>query len=221
MLEGLADSIAATSLLADLAVYIDDDEEEVYAEALKAASERVTVRPVIGPRLGPCGSLNDLVKRNPGYNAYGAATDDCQFSTPDWDLWVLHREAEYADGITAIAPCTTVAACRTDSEVPGNPLENRMDFPWVTGRWIEVVGWLCFPGAYAFYWDVVVEVMGKMTRIVYATQDEFEITHEEHTPINSAKLLLDAKESIEYLAYFAEEPISRLRKEMAVAAEIA
>jgi hypothetical protein len=155
----MLDSLEETSTLADVAVYIDDDQQEDY----KAIMGRAIV--VVGPRIGQCRSLNHMVKKMPGYDAYGAATDDCCFKTPDWDQWVIKTAHEFKGGIGVIAPFS-------GGDVP------RMDFPWVTGKWLEVVNPFTVLGTHHSFWDVALQILGEATQIKFANRYEFMMWHE-------------------------------------------
>lgn len=157
LIGNMVDSIYATSTRADVAIYVDDDHPDDAA----GVDSRATI--VVGPRIGPCASLNELVRKFPGYEAYGAATDDCEFMTPGWDRWVLECCRLAPEGIALIAP-----RCESDF---------RMDFPWATARWIEVVGSFCGVDTHHYYWDVALELLGELTSIAYAKESEFSIRH--------------------------------------------
>jgi hypothetical protein len=152
-------SVEETSTQADVAVYVDEDQEKDY-DSLEGAH-----RLFFGPRIGQCRSLNALVKKSPGYEVYGSATDDCRFETPGWDRWVLETARSFSGGIGLIAP---------DS----GQSKPRMDFPWATARWIEVVGSFSGLDTYHSYWDVGLQLLGEATNIRFAKPDEFKIWHE-------------------------------------------
>src|SRR3990172_13104632 len=81
----LADSMLATSKLADLIAYIDDDQIELY----RGVGESDRVFRHHGARKGPVASANELVRRYPKYAMYGLITDDSVLTIPAWDEWVL------------------------------------------------------------------------------------------------------------------------------------
>lgn len=169
-LESMIHSVRVTSG-AGVAVYLDDDNADLYGEIEGAM---VTV----GPQVGPCASLNALVHKHPGYKVYVAATDDCQFITRGWDKWITSAADRL--GVGLIAP---YHASPPALEHIGR---SRMDFPCATAGWIEAMGDFCLmtgnpPGPQHFYWDVVLELVAG-DRVVYATQDEMEITHGDWLP---------------------------------------
>lgn len=169
-LQGMLDSAARTSTLADIAVYTDDDQTELYS-GVKGKYRRFS-----GPRMGPCKSLRTMAAALPGYAAYGAMTDDCTFETVGWDSWVLAKAAEFKGGIGAISPRTNEG------------YSDRMDFPWVTGRWVETVGFIPESlSTYHFSWDVALQLMGEATNIAFASESEFLIDHQGMVPDQSIK----------------------------------
>lgn len=181
-LQRMLDSAAATTTVSDVAVYIDEDQKEAYSGV------RGKYRAVSGRRLGPCMSLNALAKLLPGYEAYGAMTDDATFETPGWDSWVLKTVAGFRGEIGVIAP-------KTDG---GD--EERMDFPWVTGRWVEIMDRFVPVKTYHFFWDVALQLMGEQTQIRFARRDEFLISHEDICPEPDAPddSTMDAEPTTEY-----------------------
>jgi hypothetical protein len=150
-------SVLDTSTEADVAVFVDDDQREVYA----GTDSRAQV--VVGKRRGQCASLNALQNVHPGYLAYGAATDDCEFVTPSWDRWVIQARESFAGNVGAIAP-----RCEMDQ---------RMDFPWFTDRWIKVAGGFCPVGTQHEYWDLALELVAEQVAIAYAKPGECDIVH--------------------------------------------
>ena len=165
----MLDSVRDTSKNADVSVYLDEDQGEEYKRVIDkysvSAPGEPAVRFVVGPRLGQCRSLNYLVSTVPGYEAYGAATDDSCFKTPGWDEWVLGVVESFPSRIGVIAPFS------------GSPFP-RMDFPWVTLEWIKLVGAFTVLGTHHSYWDVALQILGEETQIRFATKDDFEMWHE-------------------------------------------
>lgn len=216
-LQRMLDSARVTSSTADIIVYVDDDQKDLYAGV------RGRYRVASGRRLGPCASLNALAKLMPDYEAYGAMTDDCTFETVGWDQWVLKTAASFKAGIGAIAPKT----------VEGD--EDRMDFPWLTNRWVEVLGKFVPVKTYHFFWDVVLQVMGEQTQIAFAKEDEFLIRHEDMVPSPEAldestaggfeptteygrRVVFsysDAKESLRWIARKMKPEVAKLRAAIA------
>lgn len=157
------DSILATSERADVAVYIDEDQYDLYQQFFARKDPRQKF--VSGERVGPIGSLNRLSQLFKDYNAYGAGTDDCIFKTKDWDLWVLRESDRFPKQIGAMAPHHF-----------GN--RARMDFPYVTNAWIQTLGFFAYSLCYHFYWDVILEDLARSLDVArYATDEEFSIEH--------------------------------------------
>lgn len=199
-------SVRNTSHKADVAVYVDDDQKKEYP-----TDWPINVHLTYGPQVGPVASINELVNRFPGYAAYGAATDDSVFVTPEWDEWVLAKAAGFKAGIGVMAPYHESFIYLGASASMGRR-HTRMDFPWATRRWIELVGWLACPACHSFYWDVVVELMGEMTQIAYAGPRDFEMQHAMAESANNDKIHHDAKEAILAVAFERKEIVRRLRE---------
>ena len=157
----MIDSVADTTTNADIAVYIDDDQIKDYQAV------RGKYRVFSGMRLWPCKSLNLMVREMPGYAAYGAATDDSEFVSIGWDRWILSHN--FPGGLGAFCPQTIGGYTK------------RMDFPWVSGKWAEMFG-LVPLDAMQFYWDVAVQLVAEETCIVYGTESNFGIKHDEMFP---------------------------------------
>ena len=184
-LERMLASLRQTSSQADVAVYLDHDDQGKYPDPLPHGAIRA-----YGQRIGQCRSLNALVARMTGYLAYGAATDDSQFLSPGWDQWVLSATEKFS-GPGAMSPYHE-----------GRPsMQPRMDFPWVTAGWIKALGWFAYPHTRSFYWDVIIEALALATgRMVYAPKESFSMGHDSLEHINDADVHPDAKEAICYLA---------------------
>lgn len=165
-LASMIESVRATSE-ADIAVYVDDDQAELYRPVI-AASNGPKV--CVGPRIGPCASLEHLAASHPGYDAYGAATDDCEFLTAGWDQWMLKQ----CRGVRMFSPNGT-----------------RMDFPWMSGVCMRALGSFVptakntAGGTFYFrhyYWDVALEVLADSVGCLVRTAEEFVIRHHELDP---------------------------------------
>jgi len=155
----MVQSVERTADNADIVVYVDDDQVADY-ENLPG-----DFKMVVGPRVGQCRSLNHIWRKCPGYEAYGAATDDCLFETPGWDSWVLQAKHAFKGGIGLIAPFSS-------SKVP------RMDFPWATAEWVDVMGSFCMLDTHHSYWDVALQLVGEATQMAFAGPEEFKVWHE-------------------------------------------
>lgn len=153
-LQAMLDSARSTaSGPVDFAVRVDDDDETDYGSIEGISLHR-------GPRVGPCASLNELVEAHPGYSVYGAVTDDCEFTSRHWDVWVRQRK----DWHSFLAP-----------RIPGS---SRMDFPWMTGSVVRALGFMCPPRFTHFYWDVALEILGDQHRMIAAPEPGvFDILH--------------------------------------------
>lgn len=145
-----------------MAVYVDEDQKGQYA----GIDKRATL--TVGKRVGQCAALNVLHSKHPGYLAYGAATDDCEFMTSGWDQWVLRARESFPGRVGAISP-----RCESDM---------RMDFPWFTDAWLKVTGGFCPLGTKHEYWDLALELVAEQVGIAYAKKGEFDISHHSEQP---------------------------------------
>lgn len=152
-------SVRDTSSLADIAVYLDDDQEADYK--LPGG-----INKFVGPRVGQCASLNYIARNLPGYEAYGAATDDSQFVTHGWDQWVLNTCGDLPSGIGMMAPYSSATG-------------DRMDFPWATGKWVDTVGSFTVLGTHHSYWDVALQMLAESVHaMAFAREYEFKMHHD-------------------------------------------
>lgn len=180
----------------EIAVYVDEDQRQDYAPYLNGMAVRLS----LGPRIGPVASLNRLVELNPGFDAYGAATDDCEFTTRGWDRWVREVVAQ-RPGPLVLAPYTRGY--------------ERMDFPWATREWIEALGWFAYPRCKHFYWDVLLEILGEQAEaIARASRDEFTISHDLNDVSGDLgdKLAADALATVRALALERPKLLQKLRQ---------
>lgn len=171
-------SVIETSTVADAICYIDDDQRDEYEPVLIAAGLGPRVRVLYGPRIGPVASANILVEDNPDYHAYGLITDDTRITTWGWDAWLLYVLEKFPQEIAVVSP--------------RHNLGEHVDMPFVSKRWIEVVGWYACPEMYHFCWPILTGLIGEMTAIVHAPEQSFGIHHEGLPHGN-----LDARESDE------------------------
>lgn len=154
-LEHMTRSVRETSAKADVVAYADSDQKELY--------QGLSCQTSFGPRVGQCRSLSALAMKYPGYDVYGAATDDCLFRTKGWDDWVLKVASEFPSRVGAIAPFTSEYG--------------RMDFPWVTEGWLSAAGVFCPIDTRHSYWDVGLQVAAEQVAFKAATMEEFFIEH--------------------------------------------
>lgn len=204
-LERMIDSVRRTSKLADVAVYVDEDQAKDYRDC------SATV--LVGPQVGPVASLNALWKAHPAYEAYGAMTDDCEFVSLGWDEWVLETVKKFPNQIGLIAPWLNGTPKYEGATEAWGTYLRRMDFPWATGKWIDTVGWFAYPGAGHFYWDVVSEVIGWQTGIRYSNSEQLVIAHDSlPTPDVYNKILRDGVRCMQGIAFDVPVIVQRIRK---------
>ena len=178
----MIESAENTSTHADIAVYVDEDQSADYAQVPGK------YRLFTGPRVGQCWGLNHIAKEMPGYEAYGAATDDSRFLTPGWDQWVLRTASGFKGGIGVLAPYW-------DKEC------NRMDFPWATAKWVETAGSFTCLKTYHSYWDVALQILGEATQCAFAGHDDFSMWHAELRPGDAKEKQLNDVGRLVHLLY--------------------
>lgn len=202
LLESAIRSILMSSEKADVAYYVDDDQASEYDLPPNNRVLRMS-----GPQVGPCRSLQSLVDAHPGYEVYGAATDDCSFITPGWDRWAL--KAAKRQPISVICPYHQ-GPLPDGVDLEAQAVLPRLDFPFATAEWIRRVGYFAHPATYCVYWDVIMEVWGEMTTIVRAGRHDFEILHDWAPSANQGKFLADAKAAILVLAHETRDAVDRI-----------
>lgn len=164
-LKRLCESAALTSTTATVIAYIDEDERDLYGEAL-AGHVVPGVKVHIGPRMGLVGSLNRLTEIYPDYDIYGLAVDDSHFVVEGWDQWVAETIARFPNRLGVVSASHSAG-----------PFVN---FGYVSRQWIDLLGWYACPQTAHFCWDTVLELLGEATRIEYAPADRFHIHHDLH-----------------------------------------
>lgn len=164
----LSISVHATARDADLFSYIDDDQRDLYRSSNSGVHG--SGRDFHGPRIGPIAAANKLVEMNPGYDAYGFLTDDCEVTTENWDQWLFAAIDQMPNRVGAVSP-----------HLEGIPY---LSFPFLTRAWIDAVGFFAYPRAYHFCWDTIVEILAEPTCLVKAPADRFSIRHPNHTSMN-------------------------------------
>ena len=188
------DSVMKTSKNADVLVYIDDDQSDMYRGLIQ--DERIVIHK--GPRIGPAPAANVLVEAYPGYAAYGLITDDTTTVTLAWDEWLLRTLAEYPFAVVS----------------PRHNLGEHVDMPFVSRKWIDVVGWYACPGMIHYSWPILMGLIGEMTCVVHAGDGDFRLIHEGLPHTNQDVRDADAREFFDYVALKLPVPVYALRAAM-------
>jgi hypothetical protein len=157
-------SVLETATVADVLCYIDTDQREAYESGFSVANFGPRVKVLYGPQVGPVASANFLVEDNPEYHAYGLITDDTRMISPGWDAWLLDILKMFPQEIAVVSP--------------RHNLGEHVDMPFVSKRWVEVVGWYACPAMYHFCWPILTGLIGEMTAIAHAPEQSFSIHHE-------------------------------------------
>jgi len=160
----MAESIMETSN-ADIAVYIDDDQLDVYRDSGFNWKVRFGTRMkiTIGKRIGPAAAVESLVKAFKKYDIYGLSTDDSIYRSKGWDGFAAKCISQFPNRIGVVS-----------AHHGHGPWVN---FPYVSRTWIDTLGWFVCPGVTHYCWDTALELLGDATEIVYATKEQFEIDH--------------------------------------------
>lgn len=194
-------SVRKTALLADVLAYVDEDQRELYG--VNPPGSRITY----GPRIGPVAALNELVRANHDYDAYGIITDDSVLNDRDWDQWVLAAMDNFPDRLVVIDP--------------RHNLGEHVDMPFVSRQWVDVVGWYACPETYHFCWPIITGLIGEMTAIVHAPEPGFSITHNGLPHSNLDARGDDAEAFFRYVATRMPEIVNKLRMELTKHMEMA
>jgi hypothetical protein len=183
---------------ADVAVYIDDDQVDLYRQEFDWRAEfgsRVLFDS--GNRIGPAPAVNRLVERHGGYDVYGLSTDDSIYRTKGWDRFTADQISRFPGRIGAV------------SAYHGHgPWVN---FPYVSSNWVETLGWFACPDVTHYCWDTAIEILGDATSIVYATREQFEIDHQPQPTSNIDRFALDGTLFLDWCIHKRPESIKRLR----------
>jgi hypothetical protein len=165
-LEEAIQSVRDTSEFADVLVYIDDDQQELYA-ALKAHEQRKDDGRVFwhqGPRIDTVASLNALVEWHPGYSAYGVMTDNSVMVDKGWDVFLQETLNYFPGRLGVVSPCHNCGPY--------------VDQPFVSREWIELVGWYACPEFKHYAWPLVTGIIGGYTGICHCPKDSFAMFHD-------------------------------------------
>jgi len=186
----MAHSIMETSD-ADVAVYIDDDQMDMYRDSGINWNSRFGSRMkiTIGRRIGPAAAADTLAKAYKRYDVYGLSTDDSIYRTKGWDKFTSDCIARFPNRIGVVSAY--------HGQGPW------VNFPYVSREWIETLGWYVVPGVTHYCWDTALQILGDATEIVYATRAQFEIDHMTQPTPNTA--LTAQQDSLTFLRWCITE----------------
>jgi len=205
----MAESIVETSD-ADIAVYIDDDQIDIYRDGGINWKARFgpRLKITIGRRIGPAAAADSLVKAFKRYDVYGLSTDDSVYRSKGWDKFVARCMDAFPSRIGVVS-----------AHHGHGPWVN---FPYVSREWIDTLGWFVVPGVTHYCWDTALEILGDATEIVYATKEQFEIDHmTEPTSSSPAIAQQDALTFLTWAITLRREAILKLRAASGRPAEVA
>lgn len=198
-----AESFCNTSTLADMAVYIDSDQINLYLDAHdwnRVFEGKVMF--TVDQRCGPNASINRLYqKHGADYRIIGVTPDDSRFQVAGWDRFVVEQIARFPGGIGVVSPAHNDGAYCA--------------YPYVSRAWLDIVGWYAFPEAHSFVWDTCIELLGEATNIVYAPEHLFRMQHDcKHSENFESKLKVDEHAFLSWCAVSRREIVKKLRAAM-------
>jgi len=176
----LAKSVADTSNARVLA-YVDDDSREAYRHGwgqnpgqFVDAMARTFIYE--GPRIGPVASMNVLVNHYlDQFDIFGMVPDDATFETAGWDRRMEEVAASFQGGIGAMSP--------------KHSLGDHVDIPFVTRRWIDILGWFAYPGFYHWGWPTVISALAEgIQSLVHLPEESCFVRHDHLEPMKSGHL---------------------------------
>jgi hypothetical protein len=154
-----ADNVLRTSG-ATVAFYIDHDQVDIYRDLIEHRNRSILVK--VGPPIGSAQAYNSLYHSYSRFDIYGMCADDTEFSPQGWDRYLEDIVAEFPNGIG-------VAATHNNSHI---------QFPFVTKRWIDLVGWV--PPDFKHYAiDGVLQLLGEDTHLVWLDPAQLALEHKD------------------------------------------
>lgn len=164
-----SDSFLATTSHARLVVICDEDQRTYYKGI---ARDRVSV--IWGG--GPAGPAKAISLGGEFWEAdvYGVMPDDCLFKTPGWDDAVLARAKER--DLCVLSPASGYGT--------------RIEMPFVTRKWKEVLGTLVPLNVYHFCWNTALAMLAEglgPEATIHLTEEECFVVHEERACANRYK----------------------------------
>lgn len=197
MLSTMARSLSDTSENADLLVYCDEDQVDMYEGFCDWNEEfdgRVQI--MFGDRVGLSKSLNRLVERFGHYDVYGHTTDDSIIKSPGWEPHLEAAVKSLPGGIGAILPH------HDDLQYPG--------YPTVTRKWIDALGWYALPDTIHWGWDSAIRFLGQKTTTRHMGEHEFYIQHLSAMPVFEEDLDSDLRIYENWAATHGESAVQKL-----------
>ena len=191
-------SVLNTSTCADVLVYIDEDQYDLY-KALMHEDRRVRYH--FGPRVGPVASINYWHQiLGDKYAAYGMITDDSKITTPGWDKWLLAALDQFPNHVLVVSPHHNNG--------------DHVDMPFVSVEWANTLGWVACPHAYHYVWPIITGLIGEMTAIVHAPQKAFHIEHEYEEGTYPERRAQDYAAFFQYCTVVLRDDVRKIRERM-------
>lgn len=188
----LVDSVHETSTRATVIACIDDDTRYLYRQEPGSIYHYLA-------RSSPAVKVNHLVQIETEYDVYGCLPDDSWITSPGWDEWMLDQIDRFPGRIGVVS-----------ARHNGGPSVN---FPFVSRKWIDTLGWLACPDTHNYVWDTVLEILGDATRIVH-DRPEFEVWHVNPNSKNVEPFVHDCVQFFGWCIGGRKEAICKLRSAM-------
>jgi hypothetical protein len=193
MLPTLLDSIAATSSLVDVVVYLDDD-----LSLTKDIAATVIHR---GPRIGSVASMNLLAKLYfNDHSVVGMLPDDSTMTVDGWDRHLLDLAEEHP-------------ICMFDIPNSGDPENGGLwwvDTPFVTARFYRAMGWFAPPRFKHWCWPIVLGSVARATAYFRPRANKVNVQHNRLPPIATVSEQSDREGVFSFLLEDFPGAISRL-----------
>jgi hypothetical protein len=206
-LEETIQSVRDTAEFADVLVYIDDDQRELYSSLVADEVRKTDGRTIFhyGPRIDTVASLNALVEWHPDYTAYGVMTDNSVMTSSGWDIY-LQEVLDYFPGRLGVVS-------------PGHNCGHYVDQPFVSREWVDVVGWYAYPKFIHYAWPLLTGVIGGQTGICHCPDNKFGISHDYIPGYWEDKYVADCKTLYAALATTVFEKVGAIQAAMRKALE--
>ena len=185
----IASALSTSS--ADVLIYLDSDDDETYD---LIDSPRVKV--VVGPPIGRGRAINALCDKYRDYRMYLLFSDDAVFVRQNWDLEVEEAMDSFGDDIGLV---------HLSMGIP----EAWVNWPIVSRKWLDAVGWFNFPKLTHYCQDTVLQALAEaIGKIRYI--EPLVVGHEALWPEDGAKRI--SADAQQFLWFFAKDFGPTLKK---------
>lgn len=131
---------------ADVLLYFDEDDPTKPQPA--GAWNGPRVHTLQGPRIGRGASINALCHTFKDYRAYLLVSDDIAFNREGWDKDVLSAMDSFPNDLGLV-------------HIANNPDSQFVNWPCVSRRWIDAVGWFNPPTLRSYCQDTALQALAE------------------------------------------------------------